>query len=265
MPNSIRKNNVRVLNSGKTDKTIVFAHGFGTDQTAWDQVVPAFENDYRVVLFDNVGAGNSDPEMFSPNKYDTLNSYSNDLIDICKELQVEDAIMVGHSVSGMVSALASIKDPSLFSRLVLIGASPRYLNDDNYVGGFDQESLNGLYEAMANNYFAWVSGFAPAAMENHSRPHLAENFARSLSAIRPDIAQSVARVIFQSDYRSELPKVVKPTLLLQTKHDIAVPGEVAQYLNDNIKGSVLHVVDAEGHFPHMSAADQIIRQLQNFE
>jgi sigma-B regulation protein RsbQ len=260
----LKKNNVRILNGDKKDKTIVFAHGFGTDQTAWDQVASAFQDNYRIVLFDNVGAGSADPGMFSPNKYDTLVSYANDLIDICKALNIRDAVMVGHSVSGMVSVLASIKEPSLFSKLVLVGASPRYLNDEGYVGGFDQDSLNGLYQAMSNNYFAWVSGFAPAAMANADRPHLAESFAQTLSAIRPDIAQSVARVIFQSDYRHDLPKLDKATLLLQTRHDIAVPGEVAKYLNEHIRDSILHVIDAEGHFPHISAADQVIKEIQNF-
>ena len=211
-----------------------------------------------------MGAGKSDPDMFSPNKYDTLSSYADDLIDICNAIDVHDAVMVGHSVSGMISVLASIKAPDFFSKLILVGASPRYLNDVDYVGGFDQESLNGLYQAMSNNYFAWVSGFASAVMENADRPYLAESFANSLSAIRPDIAQSVARVIFQSDCRNALPGYNKPTLLLQTKHDLAVPMDVAQYLNKHIKNSALHVVDAEGHFPHISAADSIIFEIKNF-
>ncbi len=243
---------------------MIFAHGFGTDQSAWQQVVSAFEKDHRIVLYDNVGAGKSDPGAFSPNKYDNLTSYADDLVDICNELQIADAVMVGHSVSGMISVLASIKQPALFSKLILVGASPRYLNDSGYNGGFSQEALDGLFQAMANNYFAWVSGFAPAAMANAGRPQLAESFAATLTAIRPDIAQSVSRVIFQSDYRHELGKVAKQTLLLQTKQDIAVPMDVAMYLNNNIKGSTLKVIDAEGHFPHISAAHEVVREIQNF-
>ena len=261
----LKKNNVTVFNADKKGKTIVFAHGFGTDQTAWDQVSLAFKDDYRVIVYDNVGAGNADPDAFSPNKYDKLETYADDLIDICQALDVKDAVIAAHSVSGMVSTIASVKDPSLFSKMILVGASPRYLNDDNgYIGGFDQPSLNGLYEAMSTNYFAWVSGFSAAAMANADRPALAQSFANSLSSIRPDIAQSVARVIFQSDYRSKLPELKKPVLLLQTKQDIAVPMEVAAYLNKHIAGSTLKVVDAEGHFPHISAADEITREIKNF-
>lgn len=262
--NPLKKNNVTVLNSESDKPTMVFAHGFGTDQTAWQKVSSAFTDDYRIVLYDNVGAGNADPSAFSPNKYDTLHSYANDLLDICKELQVEDAIMVGHSVSGMISTLAAIKSPEHFSKMVLVGASPRYLNDTNYIGGFTQEALNGLYDAMANNYYAWISGFAPAAMANADRPQLAESFAQTLSSIRPDIAQSVARVIFQSDHRTDLPKLHVDTLLLQTKQDIAVPMYVAQYLNANIKNSKLKVVEAEGHFPHISAPDEIITAIKEY-
>jgi sigma-B regulation protein RsbQ len=264
MLTALKKNNVAIKGNTNAKTTMIFAHGFGTDQTSWNHVSDAFKNDYRIVLYDNVGGGNSAPEAFSPNKYDTLDTYAQDLIDICDELSINDAIMVGHSVSGMVSMLAAIKKPELFSKMVMVSASPRYLNDDGYVGGFNQSDLDGLYQAMATNYFAWVSGFAPAAMDNHDRPQLAENFANSLSAIRPDIAQSVARVIFQSDYRNEVPKLNKETLLLQTKHDIAVPMDVAQFLNGNIKNSKLNVVEATGHFPHISAPGEIITSVQNF-
>jgi sigma-B regulation protein RsbQ len=261
---TLAKNNVRVINEQNTGQTMIFALGFGTDQTAWEQVVAPFLDTHRIVVYDNVGAGKSDPGAFSANKYDTLHSYTNDLLDICDELQIKDAVLVAHSVSGMVATLAGIKAPHHFSKLVLVGASPRYLNDEAYTGGFDQPSLNGLFEAMSNNYFAWVSGFAPAAMGNPNNPKLAENFANTLSAIRPDIAQSVARVIFQSDHRHDLPKLNIPTLLLQSQKDIAVPLEVAEYLNKHIKDSTMKVVDAEGHFPHISAPAEIIREIQNF-
>lgn len=262
--NVIAKNNVTVIDNGGTKGTIIFAHGFGTDQTAWQQVAPAFANDYKLVLYDNVGAGKSDPGAFSPNKYDTLHSYADDLIELSRELHLEGAIYVGHSVSGMIGVLASIKQPALFAKMVLVGASPRYLNDDGYVGGFDQPSLDGLYQTMDTNYYAWVSGFSAMAMGNADRPQLAEAFASTLSAIRPDIAQSVARVIFQSDHRNVLDKVDTPVLLLQTKQDIAVPGEVADYLHKHIKNSELKIVEAEGHFPHMSAPGEIVNAIKGY-
>jgi len=259
----VKKNNVTVKNEN-AKATIVFAHGFGTDQTAWEQVAAAFTDNYKLVLYDNVGAGRSDPAAFSPNRYDTLHSYANDLVDICRSLNLQDAVMVGHSVSGMISLLASVKEPDLFKKMVLVGASPRYLDDEGYMGGFTQEALNQLYAAMANNYYAWVSGFAPMVMENPDKPELAESFAHSLASIRPDIAQSVARVIFQSDHRKDLPKANMETLLLQTEHDNAVPWDVARYLNQHIPNSTLVKVKAEGHFPHISAPDKIIREIKKF-
>jgi len=261
--NPIEKNNVTIINDGKED-TILFAHGFGTDQTAWTSVAEAFQRDYRIILYDNVGAGRSAPEAFSPNRYDNLNSYADDLLDICRELNIDHAIMVGHSVSGMISLLAAIKEPQRFRKLILVGASPRYMNDEGYLGGFSREALDSLFQAMDNNYYAWVSGFAPAAMANADRPQLAESFASSLSSIRPDIAQSVARVIFQADYRTALPKLETETLLLQTREDIAVPTEVAEYLHKHIKNSKLKIVNAEGHFPHISAPQEIIKAIKDF-
>lgn len=259
----LKKNNIHIVGNPE-GRTMIYAHGFGTDQTAWNSVTIAFEHEYKIILYDNVGGGQSDPDSFSPNKYDTLHSYANDLEDICSTLNVRDAILVGHSVSGMISLLTAVKRPEFFSKMILVGASPRYLNDNGYVGGFEQQDLNMLYDTMANNYFAWVSGFSTAAMGNTDRPHLAERFANSLSTIRPDIAQSVARVIFQSDHRADLSKLQKETLVVQSKGDIAVPQSVAEYLNAHIANSKLTVVDAYGHFPHMSAPGEIINAIQQF-
>ena len=261
---SIQRNNVKVSGNINGEKSIVFTHGFGTDQSGWSGILPAFEKDYKIVVFDNAGAGGSDPAAFSPNKYSTLQTYADDLIEICDALALRDIILVGHSMGGMAGILACLKRPHLAARLVLIGASPRYLNDTNYTGGFDQATLDAFYAQMSTNYFAWVSGFAPAAMANAHRPGLAKRFAGTLQAIRPDIAQSVAKVIFQSDYRSVIPLLDTETLLLQANNDIAVPMEVAVYLHRHIENSTLKIVNAEGHFPHISAPSEIVTAIKAF-
>ncbi|TDO22679.1 alpha/beta fold hydrolase [Pedobacter duraquae] len=259
-----KKNNVSIEGNLDAPQTIIFAHGFGTDQTAWDAVKEAFKADYRIVLYDNVGAGAADINAYSPIKYNTLQTYANDLLDIASELDLKGAIVVAHSVSSMISVIAANKSPEHFSKLVLVGASPRYLNDGQYVGGFTQDALDGMYETMTTNYYAWVSGFSAVAMGNPDKPELGEEFAKTLREIRPDIALAVVKVIFESDVRNQLPVLNLPTLLLQTKEDIAVPGQVAAYLNDHIKNSVLQILDAEGHFPHISAPDTVIKSIQSF-
>ncbi|TDQ06330.1 alpha/beta fold hydrolase [Pedobacter metabolipauper] len=263
-PSLIKKNNVTLEGNVNAGKTIIFAHGFGTDKTSWDIVKQAFAADYRLVLYDNVGGGNADPKAYSPLKYNTLNTYADDLLAIAKELDLKDAIVVGHSVSSMICLIAAVKAPQCFSKMILIGASPRYLDDDGYFGGFNQQVLNDMYENMTNNYYAWVSGFSAVAMANPDKPELGEGFAKTLAAIRPDIALSVAKVIFESDIRKELTKLNKPTLLIQTKEDIAVPAAVAEYLNENISGSTLTYVNATGHFPHISAPQEIISAIKAF-
>lgn len=258
------KNNVTVEGNIDADATIIFAHGFGTDQTAWNTVKRAFQKDYKLVLYDNVGAGNADLNAYSPIKYNTLHTYADDLTDITEELSLNGAIVVAHSVSSMIALLAAVKNPQYFSKLILIGASPRYLDDGQYTGGFNQAVLDSMYESMTNNYYAWVSGFSAAAMGNPDQPELGEGFAKTLSAIRPDIALGVAKVIFQSDIRSELSKLQKETLLIQSQEDIAVPESVAVYLNEHIQGSILKQVNAKGHFPHISAPEEIISAIKAF-
>lgn len=251
----MQRNNVHILGDGP--ETIIFAHGFGSDQSAWQHQVSAFASNYRIVLFDHVGAGKSDFSAYSPRRYSSLYSYAEDLLDLCAELKLTQCILVGHSVSGMVSLLAALVEPQYFRQLIFLGASPRYLNDDGYVGGFEQSDLDALYAAMSSNYHAWVSGFASLAMGNPDQPELATAFANTLAAIRPDIAQAVARVIFQSDHRAELPRLQVPTLILQSNNDIAVPVEVGQYMADKIPNNRLVRLNAKGHLPHISAPDVV--------
>lgn len=260
----IKRNNVRLLGQGH--QTIIFAHGFGTDQTAWRHQVAAFESSYQIILFDHVGAGQADMAAYSPRRYSSLYSYAEDLLELCTELQLSQVILVGHSVSGMVSLLAALIAPQRFKQLLFVGASPRYLNDPTtgYIGGFEQADLDALYAAMSANYYAWASGFAPLAMGNPERPELAIEFAKTLSAIRPDIAQAIARVIFQSDHRADLAKLTVPVVILQSTNDIAVPPQVGQYMAKQIPQSHLIQIKAEGHFPHMSAPTEVTQTIKEW-
>lgn len=260
----IGKNNVVMKGNLYARETIIFSNGFGTEQPIWEKVMAPFLADYRIILYDLAGSGKSDMNAFSANKYDSLRVYADDLLDICERMFVKDAIFIGHSVSGMIGLLAAIKQPQYFSKMIFIGASPRYINIDDYVGGFTQEALNGFYQTMETNYFAWVSGFAPMVMGNANRPELAASFAETLSAIRPDVAVSVARTIFQSDYRSSLKDLTKPTLLIHCDNDIAVPLVVGSYMNKHIPNSKLAVIDAEGHYPHLSAPEAVIKEIKGF-
>jgi len=257
-----QRNHARLLGEGAS--TIVLAHGFGTDQTAWRHQELALAEDHRVLLFDHVGAGRSDLSAYSPRRYQSLRSYAIDLLDLLEELALEDVIYVGHSMSGMIGVLAANEEPRRFRKLVLLGASPRYLDDADYEGGFKRADLDGLYDAMQTNYHAWASGFAPIVTGNPDKPGLARDFAASLMALRPDIALTVAHIIFESDHRADLPKVTLPTLVLQSQADIAVPTAVGHYLAGHIPRAELRLLDATGHMPHWSAPEQVTRAILSF-
>lgn len=260
----LAKNNVRVSGNLESTKCLVFGHGFGTDQSAWRFILPEFEKEYKIVTYDNVGANEHTMSTFHPTKYSLLTSYAHDLIDICEDLEIHDATFIGHSVSGMVGLLASKIAPEFFAKHVFMNASPRYLNDVGYTGGFSQTDLDDLFNAMTTNYYAWVSGFAPVAMQNASKPELSMEFARTLSAVRPDVAISVAKAIFQSDHRADLEGFDKESIFIQSYNDVAVPMAVGEYLNDRIPNSKLHKINAEGHFPHISAPKEIVDAIRSF-
>ncbi|KAE8707697.1 putative esterase D14L [Hibiscus syriacus] len=249
--------NLKVLGSG--DRLIVLAHGFGTDQSVWKHLVPHLVDDFRVVLYDNMGAGTTNPDYFDFNRYATLEGYAFDLLAILEELRFDSCIFVGHSVSAMVGVIASISRPDLFSKIIMISASPRYLNDVDYYGGFEQEDLDQLFEAMGSNYKAWCSGFAPLAVGGDMESVAVQEFSRTLFNMRPDIALSVAQTIFQSDMRQILSLVTVPCHIIQSVKDLAVPVVVSEYLHQNLGSeSIVEVMTSDGHLPQLSSPDIVI-------
>jgi sigma-B regulation protein RsbQ len=246
----LERNNVRVV--GKGPRTMLLAHGYGCDQNMWRNLVPAFEKDFRIILFDYVGHGKSDASAFDPHRYATLGGYAQDILSICEALAVREAVFVGHSVSSMIGILAAQKDPTRFASLVLIGPSPRYVNDAGYVGGFSREDIDGLLGFLDENYLGWSSTMAPVIMGNADRPELAQELENSFCQTHPEIAKHFARVTFLSDNRADLPKVALPCLVLQCSSDAIAPRVVGEYVHAQIPGSRFSLLSAVGHCPHLS-------------
>lgn len=244
--------NVKVLGSG--NRIIVLAHGFGSDQSVWQYILPYLVANYKVIVFDMVFSGNVDPKNFDFDRYTSLSAYATDLLAILDELQVQKCSYVGHSVSGMVGCLASIKRPELFERLILLCASPRYLNDESYHGGFERGEVDRLYFAMKSDYAAWVLGFAPLAV-GADEPSAVKEFSRTMMNMRPEIAFAVARTIFESDMRSILCDVKTPVSIIQTAKDIAVPMAVSHYMQESLGGNMnsVDILDADGHLPQLTS------------
>ena len=251
----IDRYNVKV--SGPAEgQPMVFAHGFGCDQNMWRYVAPRFEDDFRVVLFDHVGAGRSDLSAYDPDRYTSLGAYADDVLDICRQLDLHDVVFVGHSVSAMVGVLAAAKEPERFAKLVLVGPSPRYIDDGAYVGGFSEDDITELLESLDSNYLGWSSAMAPVIMGNPDRPELGAELTASFCRTDPEIARHFARVTFLSDNRADLPDVKIPCLVLQCANDAIAPVAVGEYVNNALPDSTLVMLDATGHCPNLSAPDQ---------
>jgi sigma-B regulation protein RsbQ len=260
--NNLIRNNVKV--GGKGSHPIVFAHGFGCDQNMWRFVTPAFEADYKVVTFDYVGSGNSDISAYNPERYSNLNGYAQDILDVLEALELKEVTFVGHSVSSMTGVLASIKSPALFKDLILIGPSPCYINSPGYNGGFERKDIEELLDTMDKNYIGWANFLAPAIMKNPERPELTQELTQSFCSTDPKIARQFASATFFSDNRKDLPKLDKPTLILQCSDDLIAPLDVGTYLNTHLKNSTLKVMKATGHCPHMSHPEETISLMEQF-
>ena len=243
----LARNNVHVSGSGS--RAMVFAHGFGCDQNMWRFVAPEFEGDFKVVLFDHVGAGGSDLTAYDKSKYSTLQGYADDVVEIGRALGLKDAVFVGHSVSAMIGVLASLKAPDLFGRMVLVGPSARYIDDGDYVGGFSEKQIAELLEFLEDNHMGWSAAMAPSIMGNPDRPELGEELTNSFCRTDPEIAKAFARVTFTSDNRGDLAKVSVPTLILQCSEDIIASEEVGKFVRSRIPGSEIVFLKATGHCP----------------
>jgi sigma-B regulation protein RsbQ len=258
----LSRNNVHI--SGWGERAMVFAHGFGCDQNMWRFVAPEFENDFKVVLFDHVGAGGSDLSAYDKAKYSTLHGYADDLVEIGRELGLKEAVFVGHSVSAMIGVLASLKAPDLFGRMVLVGPSARYIDDGDYVGGFSDKQIAELLEFLEDNHMGWSAAMAPSIMGNPDRPELGEELTNSFCRTDPEIAKAFARVTFTSDNRSDLSKVTVPTLILQCSDDIIASEEVGKFVRSRIPGSEIVFLKATGHCPNLSAPAEVVSAIRAY-
>jgi sigma-B regulation protein RsbQ len=258
----LKRNNVHV--SGNDARAMLFAHGFGCDQNMWRFVAPAFEQQFKIVLFDHVGAGGSDLSAYSREKYSNLQGYANDVVEIGETLGLDDAVFVGHSVSAMIGILAAAKAPGMFGRLVLVGPSPRYINDGNYVGGFTAAQIEELLEFLDSNHMGWSQAMAPVIMGNADRPELGQELTNSFCRTDPEIAKHFARTTFMSDNRADLAKVKAKSLILQCSEDIIAPNCVGEYVHEHLPNSKLVVMRATGHCPNLSAPDETIAAIRAF-
>jgi sigma-B regulation protein RsbQ len=258
----LRRHNVNV--AGRGERTMMFAHGFGCDQTMWERVATNFEQDFRVVLFDYIGHGRSDLSAYSTERYSSLQGYADDVVEIGRALGVEAGVFVGHSVSAMVGALASLKAPDMFSELVMVGPSPRYINDEGYRGGFSREQIEELLEFLADNHLGWSAAMAPAIMGNSDRPDLSSRLQNSFCSTDPEIARDFARVTFMSDNRGDLPSVQARTLVLQCSEDIIAPVEVGEYVHERLPRSEFRMLQATGHCPNLSAPEEVTAAIREF-
>jgi sigma-B regulation protein RsbQ len=243
---------------------ILFAHGFGCDQHMWRFVAPHFEPDFRVLVFDHIGAGGSDLSAYDEDRHGSLAGYAEDVLDLCRELDLRDVVFVGHSVSAMIGVLAAIAEPERFAKLVLVGPSPRYIDDDGYTGGFAEPDIHELLDSLDSNYLGWSGSMAPVIMGNADRPELAAELTESFCRTDPDIARRFAHVTFLSDNRADVRAVPVPTLVLQSREDAIAPLAVGEWVRDALPDGRLVVLDAVGHCPNLSAPEQTTAAIAAF-
>jgi sigma-B regulation protein RsbQ len=251
--------------TGRSDgQPIVFAHGFGCDSNMWRFIAPRYEDRFKVVTFDHVGHGRSPGVAFDVDRYSSLEGYATDVLELCAALELVDVVFVGHSVSAMIGALAAVREPQLFDKLVMIGPSPRYIDDLGYVGGFAEPDIVEMLDSLDSNYLGWSSAMAPVIVGNPDRPELGAELTASFCRTDPEVAKRFARVTFLSDNRGDLPEVSVPTLVLQCRNDVIAPIAVGEYVRDHVPDAMYRLLDATGHCPNLSAPDQTVAAIDEF-
>jgi sigma-B regulation protein RsbQ len=243
---------------------MMFAHGFGCDQNMWRFVAPSFQDEFRIVLFDHVGMGGSDLAAYDAEKYSSLAGYAADVLEICEALDLSDVTFVGHSVAAMMGVLAAIEQPGRFARLIMVGPSPRYIDDTDYVGGFSESDIRELLDSLESNYLGWSTSMAPLIMGNPDRPELGQELTASFCRTDPELARRFAEVTFLSDNRADLGRVKTPTLVLQCSEDPIAPPQVGEFVHRNIRGSVMTNLRATGHCPNLSAPEETVAAIREF-
>ncbi|MES2900324.1 MAG: alpha/beta hydrolase [Pseudomonadota bacterium] len=256
------RNNVR--SSGSGNATLIFSHGFGCDQSMWRLTTPAFEERFRIVCFDLVGSGRSDRAAYDKAKYASLHGHASDVLEIVDSFGQGPVVFVGHSVSSMIGMLAVLERPEAFAGLVMVAPSPCFINDDDYVGGFNREDVDGLLAMMEQNFGKWAGLFAPMVMGAPNKPELQQELCDSFLRNDPVIARHFAEVTFLADHRADLPRLQRPTLIMQASDDLIAPREVGQYMRERIPCSQLVTIDNIGHCPQMSASGASARAILDF-
>jgi sigma-B regulation protein RsbQ len=256
------RNNINIF--GKGEKIMLFLHGYGCDQNMWRFITPAFENDYKIVLIDHVGSGKSEIEAYDFEKYSSLRGYANDVIEICEYLGEKDITVIAHSVSGMIAMLAAAERPEFFSKLVLVGPSPCYINKGDYYGGFTQEDIDELINTLEGNYLGWSSFITPVIIGDDNKKEYSTELKNSFCAMNPEIAKHFAKVTFLSDNRTDLERVVTESLVIQTNPDVIAPVKVGKYVSEKLPKATYVELDAVGHCPHLTAPEKVIKATKVF-
>lgn len=258
------RRNAVTITGNPSGPPMMFAHGYGCDQNMWRYITPAFEPTHRIVLFDHVGNGKSDLSAYDEKLYSSLDGYTDDVLEIVHEHDLRDVVFVGHSVSAMIGLLAAIREPERFAKLVLIGPSPRYIDDEGYTGGFGRPDLEEILQSLDSNYLGWSSAMAPVIMGNPDRPELGAELTNSFCRTDPEIARKFARVCFLADNRDDLPQVRTPALILQCTDDIIAPASVGDYVHRHLAGSTLMRMNATGHCPNLSAPAETVAAIRAY-
>lgn len=242
-------------------RPIVFVHGWTLNHQSWDRQIQEFQKDYRLIVLDLRGHGDSD----KPTGGYEVDRLAADVAAVIAGLDLRDVTLIGWSFGGTTSIRVAAQDNGRLSQLVLVNAAgPKYTADETCNYGHPASTIEDWISQERNDLETWRAGvMASMPKEPYSDTRLAWLTQQSLRtpswAAAPMLAACCA-----ADLREDLPSISVPTLVCHGVSDVFCAVDGAEMLESGIPKGTLVKFENSGHSPQLEEPETFNKTVADF-